>query len=104
MVKSIRLRLQLWYACVLVAVVAGFAVVLYLEVRAARVRDLDAELEVAAAHVETELRPIPPWVIEGRSEPSFPPEGRPFGPEGRPPPREDGRGGFDGRPPPGPDG
>src|SRR5262245_35045028 len=98
MIRSIRLRLQLWYGLVLVAAVAGFAAVLYLEVHAGRVRDLDAELQMAAAQVETELRPVPPWMLDGRPEPPPGPDGRPPPPDGRPPPRDSRP------PPPGPDG
>src|SRR5262245_23930854 len=101
MVKSIRLRLQLWYGLVLVAAVAGFAAVLYLEVRTGRLRDLDAELKMAAAQVEAELRPVPPWMLDGRPEPPFGPEGRPPPRDGRPPP-PDGRDDPEFRPPPRP--
>src|SRR3989442_1378102 len=80
MVKSIRLRLQLWYAGVLVAVVAGFAAVLYVEVRAARVRDLDAELEGAAAG-----GPAPPPGAPPPPPPPPPPAGP--APARHPPPR-----------------
>ena len=44
--RSIRWRLQAWYALVLLAVVAGLAAVLYEEVRRGRYAKVDADLLV----------------------------------------------------------
>ncbi|HEV3143710.1 MAG TPA: ATP-binding protein [Gemmataceae bacterium] len=65
MAKSIRWRLQFWYAVVLLAVVSGFAIYLYYEVRAARYRDIDADLVVAVNYLDSTLRTWPHEVLEG---------------------------------------
>jgi heavy metal sensor kinase len=109
--RSLRGRLQAWYGLVLVAVVAGFAGLLYHQVRAARLREADAGLESAALYLEAVLRRFPPHDLgdgppDGPGEPGGlrlppaseppppprppgrrggPPEGRPFPPP--PPPR-----------------
>ncbi len=62
--KSLRWRLQAWYALVLVGVVGGFAAILYFQVRAARLRALDAELESAAQYLDANLRRFPPRYLE----------------------------------------
>ncbi len=79
MVKSIRTRLQLWYAAVLLAVVGGFAGLLYLRVREARLHELDARLQAAALYLDANLRRFPLFDLDG----SPPPERGP----GKPPPR-----------------
>jgi heavy metal sensor kinase len=63
--KSIRWRLQLWYAAILLAVVAGFAALLYFQVRAARFREVDAGLESAAQYLDVVLRGFPPRELGG---------------------------------------
>jgi heavy metal sensor kinase len=90
MLRSIRGRLQLWYAAVLLAVVAGFAGLLFFRVREARLQEVDARLQSAARYLDANLRRFPPHDLEGQ------PPDRPFPP---PPP---GRGGWPGpgRPPP----
>jgi two-component system, OmpR family, sensor kinase len=71
MAKSIRWRLQFWYAVVLLAVVSGFAIYLYYEVRAARYREIDADLIVAVNHLDSVLRTWPRAELErGASRPS----------------------------------
>lgn len=67
--RSIRLRLLAWYAAVLTAVVAGFTVILYYEVRAARLREVDASLETAAVGLESALRLFPPPELTGEEPP-----------------------------------
>jgi two-component system, OmpR family, sensor kinase len=84
--RSIRWRLQLWYAAVLQAVVAGFACLLYYQVSAARYREVDAGLEAAAQYLEAMLRRFPPHELGGpfpdqRFRPPRPPDDEP-----RPPP------------------
>src|SRR5262245_21488337 len=98
MVRSIRWRLQIWYALVLCTVVTGFAGLLYYRVRAARLRDIDSQLEVGVRYLEASLRPVPPWILEGFATESPPPDGPfrdrgkgrpdgpPFGRPGGPPP------------------
>src|SRR5438270_6525014 len=58
--RSIRWRLQAWYALVLLAVVVGFAAILYGEARAARFREVDSSLEAAARYLDVNLRRFPP--------------------------------------------
>jgi heavy metal sensor kinase len=88
--KSIRWRLQVWYALVLLAVVAGFAGILNYRVRAARFQQVDAGLEAAAVHLDASLRQFPPHELDRalpaqESPPPRPPDWRgPDGP-GRPP-------------------
>src|SRR5262245_43386807 len=80
MTRSIRLRLLLWYAAVLAAVVGGFAVLLYYEVRSARLREVDAQLDAAAAGLEAALRLFPRHELTGEEPPPPPPprKGPPF--------------------------
>jgi heavy metal sensor kinase len=79
--RSIRGRLQVWYALVLLAVVAGFAGLLFYQVRAARLREVDAGLEAAAQYLDANLRRFPLHDLDGLPPP-WPP-GRP--PPGLPP-------------------
>ena len=65
MVKSIRWRLQLWYAAVLTGVVGGFAVFLFYEVQSARFQEVDADLLAAANYLDTTMRPFPLFVLTG---------------------------------------
>jgi len=64
MVKSIRWRLQFWYAVVLLAVVCGFASYLYYAVRTSRYREIDADIVVAANHLSSTLRTWPREELE----------------------------------------
>jgi two-component system OmpR family sensor kinase len=77
--KSIRGRLQLWYAAVLLVVVAGFAGLLFYRVREARLRDVDSRLETAILYLDVNLRRLPP-----------PPGDGPPGNRRPPPPRQQG--------------
>ncbi|WP_162136353.1 sensor histidine kinase [Zavarzinella formosa] len=86
MVKSIRLRLLIWYAAVLTGVVGGFAVLLYYEVRAARLAELDAHLESTAAGLEASLRLFPPHEFNGEPPPAPPPKKQPPPKKGEGPP------------------
>src|SRR6188472_3590926 len=95
MIRSIRVRLLLWYAVVLTGVVGGFAGLLYYEVRAARLAEVDAQLEAAAASLESALRGFPQFELTGESPPFPPPKkfGPPpkkKGPPGWPPDRPEG--------------
>src|SRR5262249_52715130 len=87
--KSIRWRLQVWYAVVLTAVVAGFAGILFFQVRAARFQEIDAQLEAGALYLEAARRGFPPFELDGSRPDRFgPPPGippRPGGPPGGPP-------------------
>src|SRR5262249_879428 len=64
MVKSIRWRLQFWYAVVLLAAVRGFASYLYYGVRTSRYREIDADIVVAANHLSSTLRTWPREELE----------------------------------------
>jgi two-component system, OmpR family, sensor kinase len=72
--KSIRVRLQIWYAIVLLAVIGGFAGVLYYQVRGDRLRAIDARLEAAGSYLAATVRGLPPPELEGMP---------PRGPRGR---------------------
>jgi two-component system OmpR family sensor kinase len=86
--RSIRWRLQLWYGLVLLTVVAGFAGILYGQVRAARFRETEATLEAAVLYLDAILRRFPPDELEGDlPEPPPPPPPPPPFPPGAPPPR-----------------
>jgi heavy metal sensor kinase len=95
MTRSIRLRLLLWYAAVLAAVVGGFAALLYYEVRSARLREIDAQIDAAAAGLESALRLFPQYELTGEDPPP-PPRPRP---DKGPPDKGFDKGPFDKGPP-----
>ena len=66
MIKSIRARLQLWYAIVLIAVVSSFAGILYYRARATAFREIDAQLEASAQYLDAGLRRFPPNELDGK--------------------------------------
>lgn len=103
MARSLRWRLQVWHAVILLLAIAGFGAVLHSSVRQLRINEIDAELAAAARVLEGSLRGVPRDVLEGM------PGDRPRG-DRRPPdrplqdgPREDrfppGRPPGEGRPP-----
>src|SRR5262245_483701 len=92
MSRSLRWRLQGWYAVVLLAVVGGFGTLLYAEVRSAKFQEIDAALTADAQYLDTNLRPLFP--LPRRPGPP-PPAGESA--VGGPPP-------FEGSPERGPDG
>jgi two-component system, OmpR family, sensor kinase len=59
MLKSIRWRLLLWYAGMLLVVIVGFATTLYWSAERAAMQHFDARLEGAARYLEAALRPMP---------------------------------------------
>lgn len=77
MVKSIRWRLQLWHALVLLVVLASFGGGLLVQLRRIRFHDIDAELGQAAHALLAQVR--------GRGRPPMPREGGGYhrGPAGR---------------------
>ena len=83
MVRSIRWRLQLWYAAVLVAVTATAAGVTYAQSRAARLDQIDTRLRAGVAALDALLRTFPPHELEG--DHPGPPDGDL--PDDGPPPR-----------------
>src|SRR5438132_544622 len=64
MIRSIRWRLQLWYALVLLTVVAGLAGILYYRVRAAHFQAVDRQLEAWAQSLDANLRALPPQELD----------------------------------------
>src|SRR5262249_39074515 len=101
MFKSIRWRLQVWHAAILLLAVAGFGAVLYAQVRRARFDEIDADLRAAAGSLEGALRGSPPHVLEGKDAPPPPPPRglRPGAPGSPPPPPRDGDDRHGPRPP-----
>ncbi len=89
MVKSIRLRMQIWYALVLAAVIASFAAVVYLRAHQAVLQRADAQLLAATRYLEATLRSFPPHELDATLPPDPPPGTRsPPPPEPRRPPRD----------------
>jgi heavy metal sensor kinase len=93
MFKSIRWRLHLWYALILLAVIAGFGAASYIQIRQARLDEIDADLTAAARLLEGSLRGVPGEELTAESLPN-PPPGDPWPPpvkkkkkhDGPPPP------------------
>jgi heavy metal sensor kinase len=83
MTRSLRWRLQGWYAVVLLAVVGGFATLLYVQVRSSRLQEIDAALTADALYLDTNLRRFPLRDPDGPRPPDRPPPERP--PRDRPP-------------------
>ncbi len=94
MVNSIRARLLAWYAIVLVGVIGGFAGVLYYQVRASRLDQVDERLTSATRYLEATLRDLPPHELDGRMRDVHGPPPRELGlggpPPGAPPPLDAG--------------
>lgn len=86
MPKSLRWRLQLWHAAILVLAIAGFSAVLFLQFQRSLLREIDAELLAGARALEGTLKLAPRMLLES---------GFPDGPLDRPL----GRGGGPGRGP-----
>jgi two-component system, OmpR family, sensor kinase len=89
--RSLRWRLQGWYAIVLLAVIGGFATLQYIEVRTVRFHDIDAALTGDALYLDNTLRRFPPPLLGGDRPDDHPPppfDGPPDGgPDRRPPDR-----------------
>jgi len=62
--KSLRWRLQAWHALMLLLVVAGFATVLYFQIRKSQYDAIDGDLVAAARGLEGALRVVPPMILE----------------------------------------
>jgi len=62
--NSIRIRLQIWYAIMMVAAIGSFASVLYFQARRDRLRTVDARLEAAANYLEATLGSMPAHALE----------------------------------------
>src|SRR5262245_23904852 len=61
MVKSLRWRLQVWHAMVLMAVLTIFGVIVYELHWQTRLQQIDAELDRTADVVMSQLRRLLPW-------------------------------------------
>lgn len=95
--KSLRWRLQIWHALILLLVVVGLGAILLQRMRAALFDEVEGELQSSAAVLEGVLRTLPGIEFEGPRRPG--PDGRPPGPPPRrsrpvdsrpgPPPRLD---------------
>ncbi len=71
MVRSMRWRLLTWYATVLVAVIGGFALLLYVQARSTRLRQIDEQLAGAVEYLDVILRRLPPDEIDWEGRPPF---------------------------------
>jgi two-component system OmpR family sensor kinase len=81
MLKSIRLRLLIWTALMLVAIVAGFASYVYWSAEQAAWRQVDVRLDGATRYLEAAIRPFPVREFL-RLTPFQPPVGSPGNREG----------------------
>jgi heavy metal sensor kinase len=87
MIRSLRWRLQAWYALVLFGVVAGFAAILYYRVYEARLQAIDRRLEAWGQYLDATLRSFPNHELDGTPPPKPPPgKGPRFKDDKRPPP------------------
>lgn len=116
MARSLRRRLQVWYALVLCTIIAAFAAVMYRQARATALERADLQLAGGLRYLEGALQSFPPYELEGREPPRRGRRGPPpfRDPERRPrppgrfpefappagPPEEDGPGPRDGAQPP----
>jgi|GEM_PF-86516 len=93
--RSLRWRLLFWHALILLVVVVGFGSVLWLQLRRARLDEIDAELTAAARALEGSLRTFPRHILDGGFDAVGPGPARG---DRRPPPRfdDDGPGPPDG--------
>ena len=87
--KSIRWRIQIWLAFLLICVLSGFGITIYQLYRLSYFDQLDEELSSRVAALSSDVRGRPPF---GKPGP------RPFEDRGRPPFEERRERGFDGPP------
>jgi heavy metal sensor kinase len=66
-----RWRLLAWYAAVLTAVIVGFALVLYVQARRARIQQIDEQLGSAVEYLDATLKRLPPFETDWRVRPPF---------------------------------
>lgn len=86
-VRSIRWRLQLWYAGVLLAIVGGFAAIAFYQARAMTYARVDLQLTAAVNYLDVTLKTFPPDELEGsESRQGAVDDDFRFQPAGRPPP------------------
>lgn len=113
--SSLRWRLQVWHALILLLAISGFGLVLHASVHRSRINEIDAELTAAARVLEGSLRGLPRELFEGGEGPRRPEDNGPPGndrpgndrpgnvPPDRPGARSEDRGppGYPPGPPPG---
>ena len=73
MIKSLRWRLQIWYTGLLLAVVGGFGSILYFQMRASKLQEIDGQLEAAALVLDATVRGFPGFELDGKDPPPLPP-------------------------------
>lgn len=66
MASSLRWRLQVWHAVILLLAISGFGAMLHASVRHSRIMEIDAELAAAARVLEGSLRGVPRDILDGR--------------------------------------
>ncbi|MFN9749783.1 MAG: hypothetical protein ACK57U_00180, partial [Planctomycetota bacterium] len=64
MARSLRWRLQLWHAAILVLAIAGFSAVLFLQFQRSLLREIDADLLAGARALEGTLKLAPRMILE----------------------------------------
>ena len=64
MARSLRWRLQIWHAAILVLAIAGFSGVLFLQFQRSLLREIDAELLAGARALEGTLKLAPRFILE----------------------------------------
>ncbi|MGE0609473.1 MAG: ATP-binding protein [Pirellulales bacterium] len=69
MVKSLRWRLQMWHAWVLLAVLSVFGILVYDLLWRSRLQQIDSELDRSAGVIMTRLRWLLPWPGNGYRPP-----------------------------------
>jgi two-component system OmpR family sensor kinase len=83
MIKSLRWRLQIWYTGLLLIVVGGFGSILYYQMRASKLQEIDGQLEAAALVLDATVRNFPPYELDSKDPP--PPMPKEKGPKFGPP-------------------
>ncbi|MBI1831459.1 MAG: HAMP domain-containing protein [Planctomycetes bacterium] len=83
MIKSLRWRLQIWHTGLLLMVVGGFGSILYFQTRAARLNEIDVQLEAAARVLDAKLSGFPNFELDSKDPP--PPPRKKDGLKGGPP-------------------
>ncbi len=73
MIRSLRWRLQLWYAILLLSVIGGFGSILYYQTRASKLQEIDAQLEAAALYLDARTGGFPPFELDSKDPPPLPP-------------------------------
>ncbi len=83
---SLRWRLQIWHALILSLAIVGFGAVLYLEIRKARLDEIDGEMLAAVRTLDGALRGLPPQVLQSGLKENLDSQRPPRQPERFPPP------------------